>query len=174
MGLVDWIKNRNKDRSQWSPHVPEKTKSASSRDAKQEKPSEIRRNDMPFRFEKPFAHLEYLMTEQERNVVDRIEARWKARYEQVRDYPPMSETQDHEANVFRAVDDAYRTLVARERAPFEQWKRLEADADRAIGDVQRAFSKQRNWVEQVMPAARHSAQSGPAKRRRQKGPDIPF
>jgi hypothetical protein len=104
-------------------------------------------NEMAFRFQKPFAHLEHLMSLAERKTVEGIEARWKAKYEVLKNYPPMSEGQEHELAVFKAVDDVNKALDAREHAPFGEWKQREAQVDRAIVDVQKAFGEQRRFVE---------------------------
>jgi hypothetical protein len=104
-------------------------------------------NEVAFRFQKPFRHLEGFMSPQERRVVEGIEARWKEFYEKFENYPPTSEGQEHETKVFRAVDDAYRALDAREHGEFKDWKRLEADVDKAMGRVREGFTEQRKYVE---------------------------
>jgi hypothetical protein len=135
MGLLDWVKSREASRSN------------------DDKKGEWRQsgtppitNEMPFRFEKPFEHLKYYMSPEERQMVDRIDARWKEQYEHFKDYPPMSESQVHERNVFRAVDGLRRALDVRENGPLKDWKRLEVDVDDAFAKVRTAFGEQRNFV----------------------------
>jgi hypothetical protein len=119
-------------------------------------------DEMAFRFQKPFAHLQSIMSPSERKVVEGIEARWKHDYEMFKNYPPLSETQENNTKVFRAVDDAYKALHAREHGAFDDWKRLEADVDKAIGRVREAFAGQRKYLEREFAEARgYDKQSAP-------------
>jgi hypothetical protein len=155
MGLLDWMKRRDggqrtePDRQAIPNYGP---------------------NEIAFRFQKPFAHLEYFMSPEEKKVVNGIEARWKENYETFKNYPAMSENQDHDIRVFRAVDDAYKALDAREQAPFKDWKRLEADMDKAIGRVREAFTDQRKCLERDLGEAReHEKQMAPDYRKEHPG-----
>ena len=104
--------------------------------------------EMPFRFQKPFAHMEHSMSPEERKVVDAIQARWEKQYEFYKDYAPASEGQHYSDRVFRAVDGIQRALDAREQAPFKEWKQLEANFEKSVKDVREAFTQQRNYVEE--------------------------
>lgn len=104
-------------------------------------------DETAFRFQTPAAHLRYFMSPEEKKVTDRIEARWKEHYEMFKNHPPMSEGQEHNTKVFRAIDDLYRHLDAREHGPFKDWKRLEAEVEKAVGRVREAFTAQRRYVE---------------------------
>ncbi|HTU44894.1 MAG TPA: hypothetical protein VMF91_07520 [Bryobacteraceae bacterium] len=107
------------------------------------KTSSIDQGALPFRFRKPWAHVEFVMTEEERNTVNGLEARWRERYECFKDYAPVAEHQVHQRTVFRTIDRLYEALDAREHAPFADWNRLEADVEKAFRGVREAFSWQR-------------------------------
>lgn len=131
MGMLDWIKKSGGGKSL------------------DERPS-IRRygpGEMAYRFEKPFAHMHYLMTPSERKVVEGIEARWREQYEQLKNYPPMSESQEWDTKVFQAIDDVHRALDAREDGHHKDWKTLEANAEKAFEGVRDAFADQRKHLE---------------------------
>ena len=133
-----------------------------------------RPDEVAFRFQKPFAHMEYLMAPEERKVVQAVEARWKERYDALKDYPPMSEGQEHERAVFRAVDGVHRAMDARERGAFEDWKRLEANVDKAVGEVRAAFREQRQFVaREVAEAKQYEKKLAPdyGRRKRSRSPD---
>jgi len=135
MGILDWIKAGQNQNGR-------DTDSASAK----ERPAD----PMPFRFEKPFAHVYGVMSPAERQIVDGIEDRWRSRYEFFRNYPSMSEGQDHERSVFNAIDGMHRALDAREHAPVETWKSAEAKVDEAFRNVRDAFKDQRRFVEHEM------------------------
>jgi hypothetical protein len=103
--------------------------------------------EMPFRFQKPFAHMQYSMSPEEHKVVDAIQARWEKEYDFYKGYQPASEGQHYGDKVFHAVDGIQRALDAREQAPFKEWKGLEADFEKAVKDVREAFAEQRRYVE---------------------------
>ncbi len=69
-----------------------------------------------------------VMSAEERKIVDEIEARWKQQYDSFRNHPAMSEGQQHDMAVFRAIDGVHKALSARENAPFRGsgsvWKRM--------------------------------------------------
>jgi hypothetical protein len=116
--------------------------------------------EMPFRFQKPFAHMEYSMSPDERKVVDAIQARWEKEYDFYKDYAPASQGQHYDDKVFRAVDGMQRVLDARERAPWKEWKQLEANFEKAVKDVREAFSEQRKYVEESWARAKRPAREG--------------
>jgi hypothetical protein len=114
-------------------------------------------DEMPFRFQKPFAHMEYSMSPEEHKVVDAIQARWEKEYAFFKDYPPVSEGQHYDDKVFHAVDGIQRALDAREQAPWKEWKQREANFEKAVKDVREAFSEQRKYVEERWAEARRPA-----------------
>jgi len=123
-------------------------------------------DELPFRFQRPFAHMEHVMSPDERKVVEGIETRWKEQYERFKDYPPMSEGQEHERKVFKSVDRLQRALDARERGSFEGWKRLESEVNKAMGNVRQAFAAQRKYVgREVSEAKEYSRKLAPDSRR---------
>ena len=117
-------------------------------------------NELPFRFQRPFAHMELVMSPEERKVVEGIETRWKEQYQRFKDYLPMSEGQEHERKVFKSVDRLQRALDARERGGFEDWKRLESEVNKAMGNVRQVFAAQRKYVgREVGETKEHSRKS---------------
>jgi hypothetical protein len=110
--------------------------------------------EMAYRIERPFEHLNYIMTLAERKVVAGIEARRREQYEQVKNYPPMSEGQEWNRKVFQAVDGAYRTLEAREDGHYKHWKALELDVEKAFQEVREAFAGQRKHLEHELAKTR--------------------
>jgi hypothetical protein len=71
---------------------------------------------------------------------------WYEKDEPVKNYPPMSEGQEHDAAVFKAADDLGKALHARTQGRFEDWKRLERGVERSIGNARKAFREQRQFV----------------------------
>jgi hypothetical protein len=139
MGFLDWTTRGKADENG-------KSESAS--------PEKSASGELPFRFQEPFAHVYSVMSAEERKIVDEIETRWKQRYDLFRNHPAMSEGQQHEMAVFRAIDGVHKALNARENAPFGDWKRLEANAEKAIEYVRRAFDEQRRFVGREMNRSR--------------------
>jgi hypothetical protein len=135
MGILDWIKA---DQNQNGQGV--KTASVTERPSDQ----------IPLRFDKPFAHMYSVMSPAEREVVNAIEDRWRSRYALFRNYPPMSEGQVHERAVFNAIDGMHRALDARETAPFKSWKKAEVKVEEAFRNVRETFKDQRRFVESEM------------------------
>jgi hypothetical protein len=95
----------------------------------------------------------------------------------------MSEGQEHELTVFKAIDHVHRTMEARKDGPPKDWNRLEADVNHAVSGVQKAFMAQRLFVRRESALmGRKKAHSAPKtetknylpKRERLKGHDIPF
>lgn len=167
MGLLDWMRGRSvrqNDNSQ----MPE--------------PKVYAANEVAFRFEKPFAHLDHFMTADERKVVDGIEARWRKVYDAFKNAPPMSEGQAYEGAVFDAVDHLCRALVARERGPSKEWDRLEEGVDSAVKNVREAFAEERKFVErerkffeqEIRPARVKEHSENRAARQKENEHDIPF
>jgi hypothetical protein len=135
MGILDWIKTGQNQ---------------NGRDANGPSFKEPSADQMPLRFEKPFAHMYGVMSPAERKTVDAIEERWRSQYERFRHYPPMSEGQVHERTVFNAIDGVHRALDARETAPVEAWRSTEVKVDEAFRNVREAFKDQRQFVEHEM------------------------
>ena len=131
MRFLDWIKGAGNDDNAQRDSVPKRP----SLDA------------VPFRFQRPFDYMHNVMSPDERKIVDAVEARWRERYEQFRNYPPMSEGQEHERAVFHAVDGIHNAMHARETAPYGDWKALEANVEKAFAEVRFAFTEQRRFVE---------------------------
>lgn len=132
---------------------------------------QLKSDGVPFRYQKPFAHLEHDMTPKERDIVAGIEARWKERYERFKDYPPMSDGLEHESAVFHAVDRLHKTLDARETGQFEDWKRLEKGVERAMGSLREVFREQRRFVAQEVAEEKACAkQMNPGNTRGRKSP----
>jgi hypothetical protein len=140
-------------------------------------------DSLPFRFRKPFTHLYPLMSPEERELLDAVEARFKERYEQFRNYPPMSEGQEHELTVFKAIDKVHRAMDARKDGRPKDWNRLEAVVNHAVGGMQKAFMEQRLFVhrESVLPGRKQGppksdtgVRNNPPKRQSGKGHDIRF